>query len=534
MRAGQGSGRRKSSTVAVATQPNKSPSGGPAIEPKVPVSATAIGEQLARWLRNNQDEEGRILDPLHAQHGSYADGMAALTFALMQQRFPSEGWDKALSRSLTVALRRPADSEFDQMALLLLRSQTGRALQVSVHNGRNLVSNNWVAMRALNFSLRAGLTGSSEDRVIAGELWMRVLGWQNRDGLFVDSPRGNATPLTYHAKFCAVLALALELTECEMAAQLSKALSRGLEALVPFISPGGAMVPYGRSRHSLFGYAAAILALSLGSRLLSRDWREPVQMMLTRLQSFARSDGHIPCVLTDGEERKRDWDVYVNNPDYNAYAAALLLLSPMLGEAAATSCSPAGLTEAGPIVAWRRPDWFVALSGTGASAPFGTPFFCDHRYYGMQPLWVEHQGQVVFEGPVYRWGERESLVAPQRTPWVPYLETKRGDYCCRVYSELEARADGENLVVKGKGSLERYQSVPRWRRGLAGLAGAARMYTAESLQDAAVERSLVWTPGQLSSSSLWSGTWPDRAKARAESESWSFRDNLSAQNEKQG
>src|ERR1051326_8276513 len=47
------------------------------------------------------------------------------------------------------------------------------------------------------------------DQEYANRLWKRVLGWQTTDGLFIDSPDGDATPITYHAKFCAMLALAL-------------------------------------------------------------------------------------------------------------------------------------------------------------------------------------------------------------------------------------------------------------------------------------------------------------------------------------
>ena len=39
---------------------------------------------------------------------------------------------------------------------------------------------------------------------------------------------------------------------------------------------------------------------------------------------FQGADGHVPGVLNDGETEKVDWDVYVRNTDYNAYAAAML------------------------------------------------------------------------------------------------------------------------------------------------------------------------------------------------------------------
>src|SRR5207247_1808867 len=110
------------------------------------------------------------------------------------------------------------------------------AAEVAIYRGNRLVSNNWVAMRALNHALRAELTGSRRDRDEAARLWERVLAWQLPDGLFIDSPGGEATPVTYHAKFCAVLALALTETE-SVGTALVGALERGLEALAALVSP---------------------------------------------------------------------------------------------------------------------------------------------------------------------------------------------------------------------------------------------------------------------------------------------------------
>ena len=484
-------------------------------------SASQLGEQIADWLRDHQGADGRVLDPIHGQHGTYADGFSALVFALMHERSPTKGWNRALERSLAVAVKRPAESEFDQLALLLLCQRTGRPVQPNVYSGHRLVSNNWVAMRALNFTLKSHITNNADDRKKANRLWEQVLRWQSSDGLFVDSPGGTATPLTYHAKFCAMLALALQIPNLEGADRMERALLQGLRTLVDFVTPGGALVPYGRSRHSLFGYAAAILALSLGSLQFGEDWYQPIQQMLKRLQSFGQADGHIPCILTDGEPTKRDWDVYVNNPDYNAYAAALLLLTPEVRQTEYEP-PPDRLSRAGSLLSWRQGDWFVALVTEGASIPIGTPFFCDYRYYGMQPLWVELRGARVFESGAYHWGPRHTLVDPGNTPWVPYLETPRGRYCCRVYSEVSVSSSGELLLLTGKGQLDRYDSVPRWRRALASLArGPVWMYRADRLDGVEIERRLVWTPGCLQSSTLWSGSWPAGAKACAEGAHWS-------------
>src|SRR5205823_188033 len=128
---------------------------------------------------------------------------------------------------------------------------------------------------------------------------------------------------------------------------LCAALGRGLEALAALVSPSGVLVPYGRSRSTLFGYAAAILALRRGARLLGQPEYVALAARLEgRVGRFQRADGHVPCVLNDGEAGKADWDAYVNNPDYNAYASAAILLSigdaPVVPEAYAPACAQAG------------------------------------------------------------------------------------------------------------------------------------------------------------------------------------------------
>src|SRR5205085_2781958 len=118
-----------------------------------------------------------------------------------------------------------------------------------------------------------------------------------------------------------MLALAVPETEFGNAA-VRTALERGLQAMAALVSPSGVLVPYGRSRNTLFGYAAAILAFRRGARRLDQPIYETIANRLeSRVATFQRSDGHVPCVLNNDEREKKDWDVYVNDPDYNAYAA---------------------------------------------------------------------------------------------------------------------------------------------------------------------------------------------------------------------
>jgi hypothetical protein len=465
--------------------------------------ATAVS--IARWLRENQQRDGGICDPMHGDEGTYAASFAGLAFGLMAIDTGDRIWSQAYLRS--VSLAHSSGSDFDQLALLLLASAATRQTDASKHvprpisdwrvpmvrqidlcNGRRLVSNNWIAMRALNYTLRAELAGSRSDRDTAARLWDKVMGWQLRDGLFVDSPDGVATPITYHAKVCAMLALGLSEAALENAA-LQSSLRRGLQALARLVSPSGVMVPYGRSRNTLFGYAAGIIALRRGACLLNQpEYFELATRLHDRLRQFQRADGHIPCVLNDGETEREDWDVYVNNPDYNAYAAALLLLAertktchPSTLSAASSADTAHGdamdplqptMDQIGPILTIRLGSMFAAFATEGQTVPFHTPFFSDHRYYGMQPLWIEQNGEALVSPSPYRWrggADRTGLVDPSANPWIPYLSVAGSRYCVRRYSQVQVRQADMSFHIEAVGEPEVYRPVARWLRGVSAL-----------------------------------------------------------------
>src|SRR5262249_18242492 len=86
-----------------------------------------IAIAIAGWLRRGQEPGGRIADPVHREHGTYADGFAALTLGLLALRTGAQQWTEACRRSLEVARQRPSDSEFDQLARLLLAAETEKA-----------------------------------------------------------------------------------------------------------------------------------------------------------------------------------------------------------------------------------------------------------------------------------------------------------------------------------------------------------------------------------------------------------------------
>jgi len=439
--------------------------------------------RIAEWLRRHQQRDGRIRCPLHGDRGHYAEGFAALAFGLLALRTGDPDWIAACDRALAAARQAPNTSEFQAFARVLLArmaaddprfARWSDAAAIPLYRGGRLVSHNIRAMRAAAFALRARLTGHEADRRVAERLWADLLAQQQRCGLFSDCPGGVATPTTYHAKCCAMLALTAELAG-DTDPHRMQALRRGLAALARLVSPGGMLVPYGRSPGSLFGAAAAIAALRWGGRRFGeRDWANASARLERALAAWQRPDGHLPALLAEGEAERRGWDVYLSNVDYNAYAAALLLLSEpaATGDAAATGSDDLAVAEIGPLVLITGGGWFVAVVGRGQSVPFGAPFFCDHRYYGIQPLWIERGGQCQLGPAPFTWyngSERLRIADPAENPYLPYLEWQGERAAARTLDRLVIDTQDRRVILVGEGELTCYRPWPRWRRAVAEL-----------------------------------------------------------------
>ena len=419
---------------------------------------------IAAWMAESQKRSGgRIVCPGHQTPGTYADGFAALVFWMLGMTEPGE-------RALSVSLKRSPESEFDSLAQALMSRLCPESLGCErreelrnrpLYTGAAIVSNNWALFRGLTRRLRG--EDSPEDE--------RLLALQFPSGLFPDSPVGTATPTCYHAKICAVLALRLVLCGDE---SVRGRLHSGLSALSQLITPQGYVVPYGRSRNTLFGAASAYLALRIGSLIFDDgSFAAGAQAVLGCLGRYQQPDGHIPAVLNEDEWVRRDWDVYINNPDYNAFAAACLLLAARLAPNCPEPQAPAeDCRDLGPLLVCRRSSGYFACATTGEYAPYNSPFFCDTRYAGMVPLVFDDGSRLQRYDSDYCWDGRDStracLVDPRRSDWTPYFESGRTHYWVRNYESISWSLEGQKLSVVGEGVPLQSSSVPRWRRFLAG------------------------------------------------------------------
>lgn len=415
---------------------------------------------MAAWLKARQaGGAGRIVDSVHQVPGTYADGFAALVFAMLD-------WKEPLRKALAISLSRPLDSEFDSLAQALILKigsdvlESGQAEAISgrpPYRGDQLVSNNWALFRALTENLHARPGDYS------------LLNRQLDCGLFPDSPVGQATPTCYHAKICAVLALHSRL--CGDSRYHGR-LQPGLDALLALVSPQGVLVPYGRSRNTLFGYGSAYLALRLGADIFQDGhYSWAAQRILQNLSRHQAPDGHIPAALNPNDWLRQDWDVYINNPDYNAYAAACLLLAERLAAVPPPQITPAdGVSELGPLLAARIGGHYFACSMAGEFAPFGSPFFCDTRYAGLVPLLFDDGRQLRVFDQGYCWDGRDktrsALLDPRVSGWIPYLEGGQKHYWVRQFDQLAWDWSRQVLRVEGTGRPSYGHPRPRWRRFL--------------------------------------------------------------------
>ncbi len=459
-----------------------------------------LHENLCGWLVASQDANGRVRDRVHGNRGSYAEGWAALALGLLPS--PSAECARAFDRALAHSTRQPISSEFDSLAQQLLLqaaparlSQSQRASLESRPQGNpaGLVSNNWVILRGLTWALRYAQSGHAEHLAEALKA-MRPLQRQLPSGLFPDSPYGQATPVCYHAKICACLALLTRLCPPETWEPFVEPLQRGLEALRWLVSPQGRLVPYGRSRNSLFAYASASLALALGGQFFSNPRHlQAAEALARHMHGYQRGDGHIPAVLNDREWLREDWDVYINNPDYNAYAAGCLGLIARLAAppAQAVDEPEVGYRDLGPLWVWRGAEAYWAVSTSGEFAPEGTPFFSDHRYAALQPLLVDRGNHLQEFATPYCWDGRDQTRAclgdPRFHPWTPFISERSRLYWAPFAQHVDVRPLHDNQGTLESVTLEltaqpmHLRPLAAWERAVQRIGGKVPQYRCSTL-----------------------------------------------------
>lgn len=451
-----------------------------------PVQGLAPG--ILRWLASAQASDGSLRDPvtgapLPPVH--YGTPLFAAACALSDVPVLREAGRRAARYYLALPSSARGAHELSNLGLLCLYEHWDRIgeshslrsglaaylrrMPFASLGGGN-VTNNWHAMRAVCLARRGRLLGRAQDiRAATACLRTAVLPLQDADGLFADyPPPGRAgdrmTPLTYHAKFCAMLAMLLREAPDHAAAA---ALARGVDALAQFCAPDGQALYYGRSCNSTYGCAAALYALAqaqamavAGGAALERCFGRIAEF----LAGMAQPDGGLRPYPAPAESGRRGWDDYVDRVDYGAFAAFLLLQTPVLSSAPAGDPPPRTFAAAGAgLFTCERDGVFAALSTRG-QLHAGSYMFADARYAGMQPLLVQYGGKTIVPPPPH------NAAAPVDAAWTGYVPVvaQRGEtFAVRTYDEVRLTDEG-CIAVVGRGVPVALR--PDRRRHLAGRA----------------------------------------------------------------
>lgn len=440
-----------------------------------PPELASLAGGIVRWLVSCQDADGNLRDLVSGErlpHHHYALSLFAAACTLTED---SAGRLHAASNAVRYYLSIPdaerGAHELNCLGLLCVlrrwrQSNVNAALWPALEQQlrrwpfaslRGHVTNNWHAMRAACLAQRAILFDSNRDRELAIRcLHEQVLPRQGPDAMFADYPprpsRFPLTPLTYHANFCAMLAMLLQDTSDHRAAT---ALSRGLAVLARLCAPNGESLYFGRSCNSLYGYSAAIYAcrqaLHLG--ILTVEEQAYVAETASRMTRFvgqmAARTGPASTYPTPYEREQLAWDNYVNRLDYNAFAAFLLLqLSPE--PSIAHQRTPASLrldTQGAGLMVRGTGDVFAAFS-THGQMHTGSYMFVDARYSGMQVLALHHNGRAIIPPPPH---DASSPSAPDWIGFMPVIGSTGVSWAVRRYEDVVIAEDESTTTILARG-----------------------------------------------------------------------------------
>lgn len=491
-------------------------------------------EVLVR-LADGQADEGNLQDPLTGQPlppSHYGVSLFAGACALSGHPELEAAGERAIRYYLALPARARGAHELNGLGLLaayrrwketkkdLCRRLEALLLRMPFASLGGRATNNWHAMRAVCLLQRGRALGRRGDVEAAQRCLQRVvLPLQDAAGLFVDYPPGGrparCTPLTYHAKFCAMLAMYLtDLPDAAAAA----ALRRGAVALAHLCGPDGETLYFGRSCNSVYGYAAALYALrwALKFPLLYGEERELVGQAALRVREFlgrlVDPQGAVRTYPSPFERERLGWDDYVHRVDYAAFVAFLLAQTPA-GEEFRRKTRPVRweAAEAGIWVEGKGEE-FAAFSTRGQFHP-GSYLFADARSSGLQVLTWKHRGHTVIPPPPH---EMTDPTDPRWVGFMPVLEGSGQGWAVRRYDRVEAFPADSGVAFAGVGvpttlprtvahraaRLAEHRAwlglAVRAARGLAQWVGVKPpgAYRVLTLAKGEVRRALVWLPEQ--------------------------------------
>lgn len=430
--------------------------------------AQRMAASLLRGLARCQEPGGNLRDPVTGEPlapSHYAVSLFAGAAALSQDPELKDPAARGARSFLHVAPSLRGAHELNNLGLLAFyRAWDGAELRGRVRDyllrmpfaslgGRT--TNNWHAMRAVCL-LQRGLALLRPQDVEAARECLRndVLPLQDAAGIFADYPPNGVgsrcTPLTYHAKFCAMLAMFLrELRD----PRATEALRKGVAALARLCAPDGEALYFGRSCNALYGYAAALYALTtaLHMDLYRGSAAERVSWAALRIQELLgrliRPDGDFRTYPTPFERERLGWDDYVHRLDYGAFAAFLLVQTPSVPDHRPNL--PPVRWEARDAGLWveRYAEQFAAFATHGQLHP-RSYLFVDARSSGLQVLTWKVRGHTVIPPPPH---EMADPADPQWVGFMPVLEASGQVGAVRVYPQVRSFASPAGVAFAAQG-----------------------------------------------------------------------------------
>ncbi len=493
----------------------------------------AAARRLLRRLADCQEPSGNLRDPLTGEAlapSHYAASLFAGACAVCGEAELQAPAERAVRYFLGLHPSQRGAHELNNLGLLAAyrawARQGGRdglcerlreyLMRMPFASLEGRATNNWHAMRAVCL-LQRGMACNRPTDVEAAFRCLRrdVLPLQDEAGLWADYPPGGGlrrcTPLTYHAKFCAMLAMFVRDLQDGQAAD---ALRRGVVALADLCAPDGETLYFGRSCNSLYGYAAALYATSVALALgvAQEEERAAVAWAADRIREFlarlVRPDGSFRTYPTPFERERLGWDDYVHRLDYAAFAALLMVQAPAVsGEVPARRRRRWEAREAG---LWAEEDGhrFAAFATRGQFHP-GSYLFVDGRSSGMQVLAWKDGGRTVVPPPPHEMG---SPADPGWVGFMPVVEVAARSWAVRTYDDVRTFPSPAGVGFVGRGvplslhTTATHRAARRaegnfwltWAlRGVRGVATRLRVqppgaYREVALAGAEVRRALVW------------------------------------------
>ncbi len=498
-----------------------------------PAQAPAGLEQLVATtteaLARQVTDEGLLLDPgaaatspapVATPSDHYGATFAALALAARDAADPR--WRALVSAWASPSSGPRGHAPFNRLALLLLTDRLRRAGPIAPPDqalldgalqrcqvGYAYPSNNWTLLARATDVLSARLFERDERCESSARLFDTVSRpWITEVGGFIDfpySPSGGfgATPITYHAKFVALLLLVAR-HGCP-AARL-RLVGRALRWMLVWLDGSGHLGGFGRSTHALFGDACVLFVLLHGwaGSAVPERWRGLLDVVCARLEATRRDDGLLsltPCGVLGAEG---GWDEYMHLSVYNAYAAGLLGwalcsfgedaeaggtaravvpwepgpadagrgLGGLLDETLEATHDAGGAARVGTFVdEWaslstcRGSAAAVCVSHEGQPVQSYTTEAVDLRYAALVPWHVTLGGRPVVSPPV-RVPRRELHDRPALAGWTPLFARDEVLYGLVRTEAHGLRGDGTRLVSWGRGRPSRLHHTRPPRGGV--------------------------------------------------------------------